>query len=316
MHHVKPTVSVIVPCFNAAHFLHESIGSALAQTYPPLEVIVVDDGSTDESAAVAAAMGPAVRVLRQDNRGESAARNRAIDAARAEWLAFLDADDVWRPTKLERQLAAAGDGIAGIHTSYFRFGDDTRVIDHSTTPLEVLHSVEYLAAATPIMISSLMVRRDLPIRFPEWTRDAEDVVYTFDLALAGRIALVPEPLAGYRVHRSSQSRSQAAPEILWQRSFEEWASRRADQVPPATAREIRRGCVATVAAAARAAKWERRWSEYWMLRRHLAAYTEWPDAAGVVNERILPRWAYWAHDRMAALWARRRAGRRSEPGVF
>ena len=274
-----PAVSVVVPCFNAAPFLRESVGSALAQTRPPLEVIVVDDGSTDDSAAVASAMGASVRVIRQDNRGESAARNRAIDAARGDWIAFLDADDVWRPTKLERQVAAAADGILGVHTNYFRFGADESVIDHSTTPPAVLYRVEHLAAATPIFISSLMVRRDLSIRFPEWTRDAEDVVYTFDLALEGPIALVPEVLAGYRVHAASQSRARIAAEILWQASFEGWVARRGDRCPPATAAEIRRGCVEMVAWAARAAKWERRWEEYWILRRHLAGYAEWPKPA-------------------------------------
>jgi Glycosyl transferase family 2 len=305
MRHAGPTVSVIVPCFNAAAFLPESLGSALAQTHPPLEIIIVDDGSTDDSAAVAAAMGGPVRVIRQDNRGESVARNRAIDAAAGEWLAFLDADDVWRPTKLERQLAAAEDGIVGIHTNYARFGDDDRVIDHSVTPPEVLYSVEHIAAATPIFISSLMVPRGLPIRFPEWTRDAEDVVYTLDLALAGRIALVPEVLAGYRVHARSQSHARPAAEILWQASFEGWMLRCGDRCPPATVHEIRRRGVEMVAWAARAAKWERRWDEYWVLRRHLAAYADWAEAAEVLGERILPRWAYWLRDRLSRTPAHR-----------
>jgi glycosyltransferase involved in cell wall biosynthesis len=294
----RPTVSVVVPCYNAAAFLEESLGSALAQTYPPLEVIVVDDGSTDDSATVAAALGPRVRVIRQDNRGESAARNRAIDEARGEWVAFLDADDVWRPTKLERQVAMVSEGIVAVHTNYFRFGSDDRVMDASTVSPEVRYSLEYIASWTPIFISSLMVRQDLAIRFPEWTRYAEDTVYTFELALQGPITLVPEPLTGYRIHDAGQSRRPAV-EILFQETMEGWLARRGDCCPSATTHEIRRASLECVIWAARHAKWERRWDEYWTLRRHLAAYRDWPEASRVVQERILPRWLYWVRDKLS-----------------
>jgi glycosyltransferase involved in cell wall biosynthesis len=82
-------ISVVIPCFNGAQFLRETLESVRHQTYPAHEVIVVDDGSTDDSAAIA---GPPVRVIRQTNQGESVARNRGIDEATANWIAFLDAD--------------------------------------------------------------------------------------------------------------------------------------------------------------------------------------------------------------------------------
>jgi glycosyltransferase involved in cell wall biosynthesis len=292
-----PTVSVVVPCYNGADYLEECLRSAVAQTHPPLEVIVVDDGSTDGSAALATALGAPIRVIRQENSGESVARNRAIDEARGEWVAFLDADDVWRPTKLERQVAVASRETVAVHTNYFHFGGDERVMDVSTTPPAIRYRLPHLAAVGPIFISSLMVRRGLPIRFPDWTRWAEDTVYTFDLSLQGPIELVPELLAGYRVHAASQSQRPAV-EILWLESYEGWLARRGDSCPPATAREIRRIGVEAVAWAARSAKWERRWDEYWTLRRRLAAYEEWPEAAAVLTERIFPRWMYWLRDRL------------------
>src|SRR5262245_20179101 len=118
------SVSVVIPCYNAGRFLKETLESILAQTRPALEVIVVDDGSTDDSAAVAGAFGPPVRVLRQSNQGESVARNRGLDEARGDWVAFLDADDVWAPDKLERQLAAVegSPGVACCHTGFYLFG--------------------------------------------------------------------------------------------------------------------------------------------------------------------------------------------------
>jgi glycosyltransferase involved in cell wall biosynthesis len=98
-----PTVSVVIPAFNAEHYLAEAIDSVLAQTGAPLECIVVDDGSNDGTRRIAEAYGGKVRCLSRPNQGVSAARNAGIEAARGELIAFLDADDVWVPDKLERQ---------------------------------------------------------------------------------------------------------------------------------------------------------------------------------------------------------------------
>jgi glycosyltransferase involved in cell wall biosynthesis len=95
-----PTVSVITPAFNAAPYVRETLDSVLAQTFTDFEVIVVDDGSTDETAAIVdwyAQRDPRVRVVRQANRGIAAARNTAIAHARGRFLALLDSDDLWFP---------------------------------------------------------------------------------------------------------------------------------------------------------------------------------------------------------------------------
>ena len=101
-----PRVSVIIPAYNSGPLVEEAIGSALAQTRPPAEVVVIDDGSTDDTAERLARFGPPVRVIRQANGGVSAARNRGLAAATGAFVAFLDADDVWHPDKLRRQLEA------------------------------------------------------------------------------------------------------------------------------------------------------------------------------------------------------------------
>ncbi len=103
---MTPLVSVIVPCFNAAPWLGEAIESVLAQTHPAIETIVVDDGSTDESVAVARRYAPrGVQVVTQPNRGASAARNHGLRLARGAFIQYLDADDLLSPRKLEIQLA-------------------------------------------------------------------------------------------------------------------------------------------------------------------------------------------------------------------
>ena len=99
-------VSVIVPVFDDAAHLGEALESVLAQTAPALEILVVDDGSTDDSASVALAFGPRVRYERQDHAGAGAARNRGVRLACASLLAFLDADDLWVPDKLRLQTQA------------------------------------------------------------------------------------------------------------------------------------------------------------------------------------------------------------------
>jgi glycosyltransferase involved in cell wall biosynthesis len=98
-----PLVSVVIPVFNGERFLAQALDSVVGQTWPQVEPIVVDDGSTDGSAEVAAAYP--VKLIRQPNAGVAAARNRAVEAAGGPLLAFIDQDDVWLPAKLEQQVA-------------------------------------------------------------------------------------------------------------------------------------------------------------------------------------------------------------------
>jgi glycosyltransferase involved in cell wall biosynthesis len=101
-----PLVSVIIPVFNGERYLGAAIDSVLAQSHKPIELIVVDDGSTDSSAAVAAGFGGGVRVVSQQNAGIGAARNRGVAAATGSLLAFLDCDDLWAKEKLTLQVTA------------------------------------------------------------------------------------------------------------------------------------------------------------------------------------------------------------------
>jgi glycosyltransferase involved in cell wall biosynthesis len=98
-------VSCIVPVFNGERYLGEALESILKQSYRPIEIIVADDGSTDGTARVISQYGEQIRYLRQTNAGPAAARNLGLAAAQGEFVAFLDADDLWHPEKLERQMA-------------------------------------------------------------------------------------------------------------------------------------------------------------------------------------------------------------------
>jgi len=101
---IAPLVSVIIPTYNRADTVQRSIHSVLEQSYHPFEIIVVDDGSTDSTPAALSHYGDLIRVIRQSNSGPSVARNAGAGVARGEFIAFLDSDDTWKPTKLARQV--------------------------------------------------------------------------------------------------------------------------------------------------------------------------------------------------------------------
>ena len=101
---VDPLLSVVVPVFNGEAFLREAVQSVLTQKYSPVEIIIVDDGSTDGTGTVARSLPETVRYLQQPNNGPAAARNRGIEHAQGSLIAFADADDLWPATKLELQL--------------------------------------------------------------------------------------------------------------------------------------------------------------------------------------------------------------------
>ena len=136
-----PKITVVIPTYNRAHLLIRTVESALAQTRSPDEIIVVDDGSTDDTAAVLRAFidakpphSPEIRHFVQQRKGPSAARNRGIAEARGEWIAFLDSDDLWHPEKLERQFNAI-DGFQG------RFGacyTEVRFVNNPSIKMKAL----------------------------------------------------------------------------------------------------------------------------------------------------------------------------------
>lgn len=102
----QPVVSVILPVYNGEKYLAEALNSVLAQDYRPLDVIVIDDGSTDGSASIAKSYGSAIRYEYQSNKGLSFTRNRGVELAKGEYLSFIDADDLWTENKVSSQLSA------------------------------------------------------------------------------------------------------------------------------------------------------------------------------------------------------------------
>jgi glycosyltransferase involved in cell wall biosynthesis len=202
---MPPTVSVIVPAYNEPDFLAEALRSVAAQTQPPLEVIVVDDGSPRDlrAAAESAGLGARLHFVRQDNAGGAAARNRGIALARGDWIALLDHDDRWLPHKLERQLAAAAGhpeaGLVYCQLRQFGTGSDPGPFPDAAPSGRILAAL--LERTLIRTLSTVLVRRDA-VPPNEWFRT--DLAIANDLELYYRIAersdlvFVPEVLVEWR----------------------------------------------------------------------------------------------------------------------
>jgi glycosyltransferase involved in cell wall biosynthesis len=148
---MDPTVSVIIPAYNAAGHVTRAVKSVLGQTHAALEVLVVDDGSKDRTAEVVAAMPPPVRLIRKENGGPASARNLGAREAKGRWLALLDADDWWFPDKLRLQLITAAEpGVGMVHC----------LPDHRRRPVPPVIDFDTLWARNVIINSSVLMHRD------------------------------------------------------------------------------------------------------------------------------------------------------------
>lgn len=197
------TISAIIPVWNRAHEIGRAIDSALAQTLRPLEVIVVDDGSTDETPEILARYGDRIRVVRQSNHGVAAARNAAIEIARGELLAFLDSDDVWLPRKLELQVARidADPELGLVHCGVDFDGAGIRL-----DGMEGSVASDILRLDRSVIIahgSGVMVPRRIAKEvggFDPRMRVSEDWDFCYRVASRYRIGFVPEVLVFHARH--------------------------------------------------------------------------------------------------------------------
>lgn len=197
------TVSVLIPCHNAERWLARAIESALAQTHVPLEVIVADDGSTDRSPAIAASFAPRVRLIEGPHRGGGATRNLLLEAARGEWLQYLDADDYLLPDKIDRQVWTAAGTAADVVYSPMRLRDEptqTETVYEGATgdPL-----VDYIRWG-PFQTSAMLWRREAVVAAGGWKTD-QPVCQEHELILrllrrGARFAFSPGAHTVYRRH--------------------------------------------------------------------------------------------------------------------
>ena len=217
-----PRVSILTPAYNAATTLHETLASVQRQTFTEFEVIVVDDGSSDNTAAIAEQFGacdPRFRLIRQKNAGVAAARNTGLTASRAPLIAPLDADDVWHPEKLMRQMRRLSNTTSKtvlVYSWSVDIHDTSKIIDRRLD-LDRFEGNVYAALVLANFVGNSsvpLIRRDALMSIGGWdatlraqnAQGCEDWRAYLRLAEIGDFALAPGFLTGYRQTVGAMSR--------------------------------------------------------------------------------------------------------------
>jgi len=214
------TISAVIPTYNRASVIVEALESALDQTRPANEIIVVDDGSTDETKSVVARYGAKVRYIRQENGGPSAARNRGIQEASSDFIALLDSDDLWVRDRLERQCVALEantelDLLFGLESKFRPGKPDEAPEMNGLDGIELMNSTDYmvpdplgmLLTKNCVATSSVLFRRSCVEKVGSMDvqlRLAEDLEYWIRFALHGfRFGFVNHVLCRRRLHEGN-----------------------------------------------------------------------------------------------------------------
>jgi glycosyltransferase involved in cell wall biosynthesis len=202
-----PLVTVVIPAYNAERWIEACVASALNQTWPSIECLVVDDGSTDETATIAGSFGEKVGVVSVSNGGVARARNIGLNAASGEYIAFLDADDQWHPEKIERQMSVfdSNPALGLVYTSLALIDED----GHSLGVLEAPEPSEarrktLLMEPPPVGLcqSAVVPAKVLATvgEFDQRLTTSADADLFCRIAAAYPVGVVREPLALYRLH--------------------------------------------------------------------------------------------------------------------
>lgn len=202
---MAPLVSVIIAAYNAADHLPDAIESVLEQTYSPVEIVVADDGSEDNTGKVLAAYGSAVKTLQLNHGGPGAARNAAISESQGDLIAVLDADDVWYPEKIQRQVAAIQQSSATLcHTGSVVFGDERGdgPIVHDVRQRIQGRCFEAEFERNGIVHSTVLMQAEaIPASgYPEDLPAAQDYGLLLQILTKGEAVYIDDTLLKYRRH--------------------------------------------------------------------------------------------------------------------
>lgn len=213
---MNSTVSVVIPTHNYGRFIADAIDSVLAQTYPIAEIIVVDDGSTDDTEKVVASFGDKVKYIKQKNAGVCTARNTGVKNSSGDLIAFLDADDIWRHEKVEKQAAKFQEDaqIGLVHCQMREFNTETEETVHLHLDGEEGEVADSLLLYNKIVIigpgGSILVSRkafDEVGGFDPQLTVGEDWDFCYRVARKYKVGFVREILVNYRNHGKNSSRN-------------------------------------------------------------------------------------------------------------
>jgi len=219
-----PKVSVVIPAYNVGSFITETIQSVLAQSFRDFETIIIDDGSTDNTAEIIASFP--VRYMYQENQGPPSARNKGIELARGEYIAFLDSDDIWVENALEKRVEALDKHpeVAFSYGQAYHIDENCQTLrlfkpPHNYSRVREGRDViqEMLIHGNLVILSSIMVRRscldEVGLFDLNYRAGSEDLDLWVRLAKRYAIAYIAEPLVKYRLHSQSVSSNREVDEI-------------------------------------------------------------------------------------------------------
>ncbi len=231
---MEPLVSIIIPVFNGERFLPEAVQSVLDQRYSPVEIIIVDDGSTDGTASVARSFPETVRYLHQTNQGPAAARNRGIEYAQGSLLAFADADDLWPADKLALQLPF----LIKDPAIEIVMGRIQQVL-LSRTVAGQTQTEEFGEPAFSVNLGSAVIRKSVFERvglFDETMRYSEDVDWFMRVREAGAAIVTIDPVTlFYRQHQENMTRGKSTSELNVLKALKRSLDRRRERTGVAAA---------------------------------------------------------------------------------
>ena len=208
-----PKVSVVITCYNYGMYLPKAVQSVLDQSFKDYEIIVIDDGSTDDTPLVMEQYRPCekIRSIRQENQGQPKAKNRGIAESRGEFIAFLDADDIWLPEKLELQLKLFKNPDVGVgYTRRYWIDPNGKIIKGNERTLRRGNILNYIFIDNFVCFSTSIVRRELLTladSFDETLPMGIDYDLWIRLAAQCEFDYVDQPLVKYRTGHANLSRN-------------------------------------------------------------------------------------------------------------
>lgn len=207
------TVSVIIPFYSQLNWLYEAIESVLAQTYPIHEIILIDDGSKENLTTFLEKYGNKIKYVRQKNAGPATARNNGIRIATGDYIAFEDSDDIWLPTKIEKQVAFMEEiGVKWCHTGFYYWWPSTNKVKRVNVSRDYGDVFLQRHISTQIATPGIMIDRSIYAEgdffFPEGVRNGEDDQLYTKLSSVFQLGLVEEPLLKVRM-RGTNSQTHA-----------------------------------------------------------------------------------------------------------
>ncbi len=301
-------VSVVIPSHNDQAFVAEAIESLLTQTDPPHQIIVVDDSDDGTADVVERYTGTAnspVTLIRHPKCNVSQARNAGLSVATGQYLAFVDGDDVWLPTKTQRQLELLErhTDVVGVHCRFFQF-EHTLDDMARTEPLPVATDdpdIEDIVLGQNLPASAVMIRRDrfAQLRFDERSGHGEDTIYAADIRLAGHWRMVDEPVVGKRVH-GAQVTGSPWHQVWNAQTRVRWCRERAEPLGQDRARALEQKIWDQLISYFEDRYWRRELNDLAAISRRIRQICpeQWSQSI-FARKRVYPRWVYRVRDALS-----------------